>query len=134
QTKLGMSLLTVFFLAAAPIVTATRRADAPPGPPSNPCPPTNLLDMRLTASGVSAENGFMIDTCSYETTTTLCGISDCKIQSVMCSYFGSTGGAPVSSTERNPSCPISIGDPAAPARCPSVNKNQAPLQSGASNA
>ncbi|KAK7059419.1 hypothetical protein R3P38DRAFT_2836193 [Favolaschia claudopus] len=91
---LGVSLLTVFFLAAAPIVTATRRAYAPPGPPSNPCPPTNLLDMRLTASGVSAENGFMIDTCSYETTTTLCGISDCKIQSVMCSYFGSTGGAP----------------------------------------
>ncbi|KAK7027149.1 hypothetical protein R3P38DRAFT_2941796, partial [Favolaschia claudopus] len=83
---LGVSLLTVFFLAAAPIVTATRRADAPPGPTSNPCPPTNLLDMRLTASGVSAENGFMIDTCSYETTTTLCGISDCKIQSVMCLF------------------------------------------------
>ncbi|KAK7012444.1 hypothetical protein R3P38DRAFT_3019279, partial [Favolaschia claudopus] len=77
-------------LGVSLLITATRRADAsrcPTGLPSNPCPPTNLLDMRLTASGVSAENGFMIDTCSYETTTTLCGISDCKIQSVMCSYF-----------------------------------------------
>ncbi|KAK6984624.1 hypothetical protein R3P38DRAFT_3104199, partial [Favolaschia claudopus] len=77
---LGVSLLTVFFLAAAPIVTATRRADAPPGPPSNLCPPTNLLDMTHRFRTM--------------TTTTLCGISDCKIQSVMCSYFRSTGGAP----------------------------------------